>query len=326
MASIRKRGTTWQAIVDRGGVYKSSTHPTKVEAQVWASALESEIMAGKYRKVAAKTFGEALEKYRDEVSVKKRTGGKEQMRINNILPLPIARVALADLDESHVSAWRDMRMAEVSGSSVNREWSILSNVMTVAIKEWKWAVHNPFMSVKKPKKNPDRDRLPSDSEIERLIHVSGYSEDKAPSNITQRVMVLFLFALETAMRCKEMTQLRWDMVHSDKRYVEVGHDTKTGKRHVPLTKEAGRLIDLMPKDADTVFNLKESQVDANFRKLKKKAMITGLTFHDSKHYACTKLAKKVHVLDLARIVGTRDLSTLQIYYNKSASDIAFDLD
>ena len=40
----------------------------------------------------------------------------------------------------------------------------------------------------------------------------------------------------------------------------------------------------------------------------------------------TRLAAKLNVLDLARMVGHRDLKMLQVYYNASAEDIAARLD
>lgn len=332
MASIRKRGTTWQAIVDRGGIYKSGTFPTKIEAQVWASALESEILLGRQgHRPANKTLGQLLEKYSEEVTPKKEKdpAAKEQQRIKAMLSWPIAKIKLADLNDTHVVAWRDWRLQTVSGSSVNRDWNTLSRATQVAMKEWKWLPSNPFRGVERPEENESRDRLATQAEIDKMIFVSGYQYDKPPATIIQRVMAITLFAMQTAMRCKEMIGLKWSMVHLDKRYVEVGRLTKTGRRHVPLSKEAIRILEQMKEVTGgdvSVFNLTSSQRDANFRKITSKADIEDLTFHDSKHYACTKLAKKVHVLDLARIVGTKDLKTLSTYYNKSASDIAFDLD
>lgn len=75
-----------------------------------------------------------------------------------------------------------------------------------------------------------------------------------------------------------------------------------------------------------VFGLNESQVDALFRKAKGLAGITDLHFHDTRHTAITRLAKKVPVLDLARMVGHRDIKMLMVYYNESAEDIARRLD
>ena len=55
-------------------------------------------------------------------------------------------------------------------------------------------------------------------------------------------------------------------------------------------------------------------------------MIEDGTFHDTRHLVITRLAKKLNVLDLARMVGHRDLRQLQIYYNESAEDMARRLD
>jgi integrase len=59
-----------------------------------------------------------------------------------------------------------------------------------------------------------------------------------------------------------------------------------------------------------------------FRKYRKKSGIEDMTFHDSRHEAITRLAKKLHVLDLARMTGHKDIKKLMIYYNESAEDIA----
>lgn len=339
MATIRKRGKSWQVIVDKMGIYKSKSFPIKAQAQAWGTSLESEIITGKLTKSLAisqnKTIGDLLDKYAEEVSIKKRGSRWEQIRILNLIQmqitldnalLTIGNIRLSDFDERHVAAWRDMRSKTISGSSINREWNIFSNAFKIAIKEWKWITHNPWHDVKRPKKNPARTRIASEDEIQRLIHSSGYTKENVPETIIARVMAAALFSMQTGMRCKEITQLTPAMVHLNKNIVDVGHDTKTGARQVPLSSEAKRILQQMLKlGATTVFDLTTTQVDAHWRKLTKKAMIDNLTFHDCKHYAVTWLAKKLNVFDLARVVGTKDLKTLQLYYNKSASEIAKDL-
>lgn len=71
-----------------------------------------------------------------------------------------------------------------------------------------------------------------------------------------------------------------------------------------------------------MWGITDAQKDALFRKLVARAAITGLTFHDSRHTACTALSKKLHVLELARQLGMRDLKTLMVYYNESATERA----
>ena len=54
--------------------------------------------------------------------------------------------------------------------------------------------------------------------------------------------------------------------------------------------------------------------------------MAGLTFHDTRHEAITRLAKKLHPLDLARMTGHTNLQELMTYYNESAADVAAMLD
>lgn len=69
-----------------------------------------------------------------------------------------------------------------------------------------------------------------------------------------------------------------------------------------------------------------AKIDSLFRKAKKMALIDDLHFHDARHTAITRLAKKLNILELARMVGHRDLRQLQVYFNMPAEEIAKRLD
>jgi integrase len=97
------------------------------------------------------------------------------------------------------------------------------------------------------------------------------------------------------------------------------HRSKNGRpRNVPLSEQARRVL----ADVAGAFDITVRQKDALFRKLCAKAGIEGLHFHDSRHTAITRLATKLTVLELARMVGHRDLNQLLVYYNESAEEIA----
>jgi integrase len=103
--------------------------------------------------------------------------------------------------------------------------------------------------------------------------------------------------------------------------------TRAGVRSVPLSTKALAIIEqLKGVDENLVFNVKSSQLDSLFRKAKKLAAVEDLHFHDTRHEAITRLAKKLDVLELARMVGHKDLNMLLVYYNKPASDLAKKLD
>ena len=110
--------------------------------------------------------------------------------------------------------------------------------------------------------------------------------------VSARIGAALLFAIEMAMRAGEIAGLTWDRVDLDKRTARL-IETKNGtKRDVPLSAEAIRLINQVRSDSDNIFNLTASQIDVNFRAAKARAMITDLHFHDSRHEAITRLAKK----------------------------------
>lgn len=76
-------------------------------------------------------------------------------------------------------------------------------------------------------------------------------------------------------------------------------------------------------EGDTVFGIASTAtLDALFRKAKARALIDDLHFHDTRHEAITRLAKRLDVLELARAVGHRDLRQLMTYYNETASALA----
>lgn len=323
MASIKPHNNGWRAFVCKGGVRKSKVFSVKARAAAWAAQIETEIDAGQSGAIPDKTFGDLLERYRDEVSTTKRGERWERMRIGLTLRDEVARIKLALLDVRAIAGWRDRRLKAVSAASVRREWNLLSHACTVAMKEWKWLRENPMRDVRKPQQAKSRDRLASDDEVERILYCLGYMRDAAPVTASARVGAAVLFAIETAMRAGEIVALEWRDVNLERRFLTVrGGKTDAAKRDVPLSAEAIRIINQIPKVASTLFNVSTAQIDALFRKGRGKALVDGLHFHDLRHAAITRLSKKLDVLALARMVGHRDLRMLMIYYNESAEDMA----
>ncbi|QDF97675.1 hypothetical protein CJ010_14610 [Azoarcus sp. DD4] len=320
MATFRKRGAVYQVQVCRLGVRKSASFSRLSEARAWAATVEAEIFAGVRGVVLDKPVSALLERYRDEVSVRKRGERWERMRIGLFLRDKLADVRLPNLSPADVAAWRDRRLAQVSAASVLREWVLLSHAFTVAVKEWRWLRENPFQGVARPKAPPSRDRRISQNEIDRLLLGFGYRLGEVPDTVTARCGAAFCFAIETAMRASEICGLTWANVSGPVARLPL---TKNGSaRSVPLSPVALSILDTLPRGDGPVFGLVPSQIDALFRKVKRRALIDDLHFHDTRHEAITRLARKLDVLDLARMVGVRDLRILMVYYNAKPDEIA----
>ena len=71
-----------------------------------------------------------------------------------------------------------------------------------------------------------------------------------------------------------------------------------------------------------VFTVDSQVASTLFSRARIRAKIEDLTFHDSRHDAITRLAQKLNVLQLARMVGHRDIRSLQTYYNETAESMA----
>ncbi len=325
MASIRKIGDTWKAeVVKRVAgqiVRKSARFSTKAEAKSWASQIETDLDSGRTGAIRGKTVADLFSEYMDTVSPTHKGERWEITRIKLLLRDDLALVPLDELDETHISKWRDRRLAKVSAASVRREWNLMSSAFTIAMKEWKWIPANPMKEVKRPKPPASRDRLFLDKEIESLVHVMGYNPDKEPKTVTARVCAAMLFAIETAMRAGEIIALKWDDISQTVAIVREGK-TEAAARRVPLTPEAQRILSKLDKTSATCFNVDSRQMDSLFRKSKKKALLDDLHFHDTRATAITRLAAKINILDLARMVGHQDLRMLQIYYRDTAESIA----
>lgn len=322
MATFKKLPSgKWQAQVARSGARLSKAFDTRQNAKDWAARQEYLIMNPP--PIGSNvTFGEVFDRYAREVSPHRKGERWEIVRLRRFTRDEIANLTMADLTATHIAEWRDRRLKEVAPASVAREMALMSAVLTVARREWRLIQVSPIADVRKPKKPPPRDRIVTAAELEALALSAGHDLTKA----TARVFHAFLFACETAMRAGEIVGLTWEHVDLDRRVAHLP-ETKNGHpRDVPLSIEAVRLLRALPQH-DPVFALVSGQTDALWRKLRDRAAVCGLRFHDSRRTATTRLSKKLDVLELAKMTGHRDLAILlNTYYKSDAADVARRLD
>ncbi len=322
MATYRKRSNGWRAEIRKHGHYLSATYSTKAKAVEWATLKEAEIMEGRIAPEAKnkkRTVGEVFWRYAEEVSVTKRGWRWENIRLKSLCKEPLAKVKLIELTRQDLANFRDRRLKSVSASTVNRELNLISAVFTKARKEWEWVKENPVFELDRPKMPRPRDRLISQSEIDRMILVLGYSPDRPIQTKTQLIGLFFLLAIETGMRLGEMCSLKHSSVHLPQQYIQLSMTKNGDRRQVPLSSKACTLCEQFLETRIWTTSLVASTL---FRKAVKRAGIENLHFHDTRHEAITRMSRKLDVLALARVVGHRDLKSLMIYYNESATSLA----
>lgn len=328
MASITKTAKGYRAQVYVRGQRDSECFPTKREAVNWSAQRENELRdsrpAGERH-----TLADAMRRYGEEVTPHKRGRRWEYLRIDSLPKIPQFPhdIPLADLTPEHFGAWRNERLKQVAPGTVLREFSFLSAVLETARREWRWIPSNPIRDVKKPAEPDHREVTITRPQIKAMLRSMGYKAGECRT-VAQAVAHAFLVALRTGMRAGELCALTWGDVHPGYcriKAVEIGAG-KTGKRDVPLTPKAERLIATMRGyDPLLVFGLKSNSLDANFRKYRQRAGLEGFTFHDTRHTAATWMAQRVHALDLCKVMGWKNASQALTYYNPKASDIAMRL-
>lgn len=327
MASFVKQGSKWRAQIYVSGIRKAKSFPTKAQAKSWATEIEFMLSQQSNGVSHSHTLRDIFERYSEEISSTKKGEKWEIIRLNAYGKFSLADIRLVDLKREHLEDWIQLRLKTVKPSSVNRDLNLISHCLTQA-RRWRLMTHKPMDDLKRPKNPPHRDRRISPDEEATIIFTLNYEAGNPVTQQQQRVAVAFLLAIETAMRQGEITGLTAEHVNLESRVAHLPMTKNGMSRDVPLsTKAVSLLRSLEPWSEDkSLFGISSDTVSTLFRRAVLKAGIDDLTFHDSRHEAITRLARKLDVLDLARMVGHRDIKQLMTYYNRSAKDMAQQLD
>lgn len=117
--------------------------------------------------------------------------------------------------------------------------------------------------------------------------------------------------------------MRWD--HLDQRArVLLIPETKTGTpRRVPLSTAALAVLDGLPRRLDgRVWGMRPDSISQAFERVCKASGIEGLTFHDLRHEATSRLFEKgLNPMQVAAITGHKTLQMLKRYTHLRAEDL-----
>jgi integrase len=312
----------WQAHIRRRGYpAQVRTFDAKAEAEAWAATIESEIARGVFvsrAEAEATTLAAALERYRREVLPSKRSQRQVATMVRQISADRIGKLSLAACTSSAVADYRDRRLKSgVAAQTAKHDLSLLSRVFSLATKEWGIALPfgNPVSQVKMPRIANARDRrLQGDEEARLLAAATAYGGEIGP---------LITWAIETAMRRGEIAAMRWE--HLDRKAkVLLIPETKNGTpRRVPLSTRARAVLDALPRRLDgRVWGMRPDSISQAFERVCKAAGVEGLTFHDLRHEATSRLFEKgLNPMQVAAITGHKTLQMLKRYTHLRAEDL-----
>lgn len=299
------------------------------------------VITGQAEKVKNTTLGEAITRYRDEYAANfGRTVGMDLdlLARSKLAELPLVDIASRDIVD-HVKRRRsgytvrkhgkDVHVPGVTAATASNDLTRLQTVFDAA-----WAsfgMEAPRDELEKARshcrkerligKSQDRDRTATDAEIEKLC---AYFE--ASTRATIPMSDVIRFALYSARRQDEITQLRWADSDPDALTGIVPRlkDPGGSRRNVPFryTQEAWDIAAKQPRGDERIFPYNSRSISAAFTRACKVLGIEDLRFHDLRHTAVTRLflrGYEVHEVPLFSL--HRSWTTLKRYTNLKPSDV-----
>ena len=334
MAYFQKRSGSWRATVDRKGYpVQTKTFDTKPEAEAWAVGIENEMARGVFvsrAEAEATTLNEALKRYGSEVRSKKKGGGIREFysirwwQDSLIASRSIASIRGKDVADAVASMGAVRTRARagankgLSPNTIRIHLALLSHLFNVARTAWGMeSLGNPVDLVKgqRPKLPGGRIRRLVDDEPARLLAAA-----RAYGGEIANIMIM---ALETAMRRGEIAAMRWEHLDRKIKVLRIP-ETKNGTpRRIPLSITALAVLDGLPRRIDgRVWGMRPDSITQAFDRVCKASGVEGLTFHDLRHEATSRLFEKgLNPMKVSAITGHKTLQMLKRYTHLRAEDL-----
>lgn len=209
-------------------------------------------------------------------------------------------------------------------ASVNRELTTLRHMLSIAESEG-WIPKNPFRNGKgliEVSAEDMRQRILSREEEIRLLEVCDCER-------RSRLRSIIICLLDTGMRFKELTTLKWDGVDLDRNVINIkAFNTKTAKPKTVAISARLRLELLRLRDEfederilrtsgteDLVFGIR-SNVKTSWTTARRLAGLEDVRLHDLRHTFATRLNQLgLSQASIARSLGHQQISTTYRYTN-----------
>lgn len=211
--------------------------------------------------------------------------------------------------------------AGVVSSTIRRELTSVSSMITYCIDTLKISMDNPAIVTKRSQKKtkrianlPPREVRICDEDLEKILSCSR----------TAWLSWVCRLALQTTMRRSEIIRIEPKHINFEKNTLFVPRSKNGKSRHIPLRPEAVTLLSNIPKLPKSAQIITDSFIRARKKAVKTYGnYLLEKRFHDLRHEAITRLFELGHnVAEVQRYSGHACITTLQIYINMDSANIA----
>jgi integrase len=308
MATIRKRRGKWEAQIRRSGLRAvSKSFNVRKDAETWARHVETQADKGSLppslKALQRLTLGDLVIRYRDTVTSTKRSGPIERIVLDAFCAHPIAVKCLSELRTEDFATYRDERLKVIKPASLKRQLVPIRHMFEVARDEWGLPIgENPVAKLRLHDADQRRERRLQGGELNRLIEASRRCRNRLILPIVQ-------LALETGMRRGEILKIRTVHIDAQRRTLLIPESKNGRSRVIPLTDDALALLPAGSADRQIrVFPISANAFRLAWERLRRRAGIPDLHFHDLRHEAISRFFEAgLTAPEVASISGHRDM-------------------
>lgn len=336
MATFRKRGERWQAIVRRKGFDDAvQSFATKGAAETWAKRLERDRdarTASGRTDVDTLTVKAIIEWYMREQREFAAWGRSKEADLNRLQTYAIAERVAADLSmHDYVRHAEGRRRLGAGAATVGNDLIWLRQVLragraSLGVQVDMQALEDAVADLRArriiAKSKERKRRVSADEEKALLKHFA-----KRDVHAELPMVDIVLFALATARRQEEITRLRWRDLDKAKGIAwldDVKHPRhKVGNRRAfRVLPEAWAIIERQPKVADEVFSYNPKSIGSAFTNACHLLGIHDLHFHDLRHEATSRLFERGYsIQEVAMFTLHESWATLRRYTHLKPEDV-----
>ncbi len=199
----------------------------KRRAEIQLLVADNKFLESRKKKEAI-SFVDICNEYLENHAQHKRSYEAYQDNVN-VLQRFFADKALDEITKDDIAEFKNKRLKEVSGSTINRNLAILSGIFTYAKKHNK-IKENPVEGVEKFEENEREIYLERD-EINALLTAA----EKAPKYLK----LILVIALNTGLRKSPILNLKWQDVDVNRNQIKIIKENSKNKKpiYIPLNEE-----------------------------------------------------------------------------------------
>jgi integrase len=336
MATYTKLASgSWRVQVRRKGRYVSETFLRREDARRWATDTERQVDRGETptssRIARLQTFADLIELHIADMCDVGKAPGRSKDATLRMLKRQLGKRSMVDLDRECIVKFGRKRAAEGAGPmTVSMDIGAIKLVIQHAA-----AVHGLPVQVEPIDlarvalkrlglvgKSNERDRRPTDEELEKLItHFDGNERQLTPMGR------IIKFAVATAMRQEEIFRVTWSDLNTRTKMLTIRdrkdpRQKKGNDQRIPLLAVSGfdafGLIEeqraLRANDDDRIFPYNHKSAGTAFTRAVRDLQIEDLHFHDLRHEGTSRLFEAGYRIEqVALVTGHKDWKMLRRY-------------